>query len=63
MAEIRSGGESRLVADAAIVVDGDAGEIIERLTEAGWILHEQVDRIGGKRVRYVQPPPEQENPQ
>jgi hypothetical protein len=42
---------------AALVVDGNADEIITRLLAEGWTL---VDRpsvhCAGKRVRYLQPP-------
>lgn len=40
-------------ARAALVVDGNADEIIERLHAAGWGLEEKVEYIGGKRIRYM----------
>jgi hypothetical protein len=42
--------------DAAIVVDGNADEIIERLVAAGWTLDTRVDQLAGKRIRTVVPP-------
>ena len=42
--------------DAALVVDGSADEIIAKLISEGWTLTEREDHIGGKRIRYVQPP-------
>ncbi len=43
-------------AQAAIVVDGNADNIIASLTAAGWKLSDRVEYIGGKRIRYVTVP-------
>jgi hypothetical protein len=42
--------------DAAIVVDGNADEIVAGLVAAGWTLRDRVDRVAGKRVRFLEPP-------
>jgi hypothetical protein len=44
-------------AKAAIVVDGNADEIVDRLVEAGWTLQDRVDVLVGKRIRFMSPPP------
>lgn len=43
-------------AQAAIVVDGSADEVIDRMGEAGWLLEERTDYIAGKRIRFLKPP-------
>jgi len=43
-------------AGAAIVVDGNADEVVAGLVAAGWTLRERVDLIGGKRIRYLDTP-------
>jgi len=43
-------------AKAALVVDGNADDIIGQLVAAGWTLSERTDRIAGKRIRFVIPP-------
>lgn len=43
-------------AGAAIVVDGNADEIIARLVADGWTLGSRVDQVAGKRIRFVTPP-------
>ena len=46
-------------AQAAIVVDGNADEVISRLLAAGWTWHErETEYIGSKRLRYLVPPTE-----
>lgn len=40
-------------AQAAIVVDGNADEIVQRLQEAGWGISERVDIVAGKRIRFM----------
>jgi len=42
--------------DAAVVADGDATELVERLIAEGW-TYEGVEYLAGKRVRYLVPPP------
>lgn len=52
-------------AQAAIVVDGSADLIIAELLIAGWRWASRPpERIGGKRIRYLEPPEpiRQENP-
>jgi hypothetical protein len=43
-------------AQAAIVVDGPADDIITQLTRAGWVLEDRVDVISGKRIRFMRVP-------
>lgn len=43
-------------AKAAVVVDGNADEVISRMMDAGWILDERVDIIEGKRIRFLTVP-------
>lgn len=43
-------------ASAAIVVDGNADDIVARMIAAGWSLRERVDLVAGKRVRFLEPP-------
>lgn len=44
-------------ADALLVVDGSADEIIARLVAAGWTLSDEPPEItGGKRIRMMTPP-------
>ena len=43
-------------ADAAIVVDGSADDIVAELVSAGWTLHDRTELVAGKRIRYLQPP-------
>lgn len=45
-------------ARAAIVVDGSADDVVARMIAAGWTLEERVDLVGGKRIRFLQAPPE-----
>jgi len=49
----------RTPADAAIVFDGNADQIVADLTEAGWTLSDRTDLVGGKRIRFLSPPPGQ----
>lgn len=42
--------------DAAIVMDGNADELVAGLLAQGW-TYEGVEYVGGKRVRYLVPPP------
>lgn len=44
-------------AKAAIVMDGSADEVIARMVAAGWTLGERVDRVAGKRIRFLSAPP------
>lgn len=41
--------------DAAVVVDGNADELVSALIEQGW-TYGGVEFIAGKRVRYLTPP-------
>jgi hypothetical protein len=41
--------------DAAIVVDGTADDLVDRLLADGW-AYEGVEYVAGKRVRYLVPP-------
>jgi hypothetical protein len=43
-------------ARAAVVVDGNADEIIARMMEAGWELSERVNHVAGKRIRFLKAP-------
>lgn len=43
-------------AQAMVVVDGNADEIVTRMVEAGWTLDERVDLVEGKRIRFLIPP-------
>lgn len=44
--------------NAALVMhQGSADDAIAELVAAGWTLEERVDRVAGKRIRYMQPPP------
>ncbi len=43
-------------ADAALVVDGNADDIVAELTASGWALSERVDLVAGKRIRFMVPP-------
>jgi hypothetical protein len=44
-------------ADAALVVDGNADDVIANLLAAGWTWStRQTDYIGTKRIRYLTPP-------
>lgn len=42
--------------DAAVVVDGNADDLVARLLADGWV-YEGVEYVMGKRVRYLVPPP------
>lgn len=42
---------------AAIVADGNADELVDRLISEGW-AYEGVEYVEGKRVRYLVPPPD-----
>ena len=48
--------EALLRTRGAIVVDGNADDIIESLTAAGWGQADRVEYIGGKRIRYLTVP-------
>jgi hypothetical protein len=43
-------------ADAVVVVDGSADDVIAQMLADGWTLQPGVDRVAGKRIRYLQPP-------
>jgi hypothetical protein len=43
-------------AKAAVVVDGSADQIIDRMVAAGWELAERVDVVAGKRIRFLRAP-------
>jgi hypothetical protein len=43
-------------ADAVVVVDGSADDVIARMTAEGWTLEERVDHVAGKRIRFLHPP-------
>jgi hypothetical protein len=43
-------------AKAAVIVDGSADDLIAGMTAAGWLLGERVDRIAGKRIRFLTVP-------
>jgi hypothetical protein len=43
----------------ALVVDGNADDMIAGLVAAGWTLQEGAAMVGGKRVRFICPPPAQ----
>ncbi len=43
-------------AKAAIVVDGNADEVIAGLLAAGWTLSDRAELIAGKRIRYLRTP-------
>lgn len=49
-------------AQAAIVVDGSADEVIAGLMAAGWTAYERTDYVAGKRIRFLSPPPRPEGP-
>jgi hypothetical protein len=46
-------------ADAAIVVDGSADPVIEKMLAAGWMWDEEhpTENVAGKRIRYLKAPP------
>jgi hypothetical protein len=44
-------------ADALVVVDGNADQIIADMIAAGWTLAEGAEVVGGKRIRMMTPPP------
>lgn len=41
---------------AALVVDGNADQIVVDLIAAGWTLEERVDEVAGKRIRFMRLP-------
>lgn len=43
-------------ANAAVVVDGSADDVIAQMTAAGWTLSERIDQVAGKRIRFLTPP-------
>ncbi len=44
-------------ASAVVVMqDGSADEMVAGLLADGWVLEDRVDRVAGKRIRYVRPP-------
>jgi hypothetical protein len=43
-------------AQAVVVVDGSADDIITRMVADGWVLRDRIDRIAGKRIRFMEPP-------
>lgn len=43
-------------AKAAIVVDGNADDIVARLVAAGCVLRERTDYVAGKRIRFLEVP-------
>ena len=43
-------------AGAVVVVDGSADDIIGRMLAAGWTVEQRVDRVAGKRIRFLHPP-------
>jgi hypothetical protein len=43
-------------AKALVVVDGSADDIVARMQAEGWTLSERVDRLLGKRIRFLTPP-------
>ena len=43
-------------AQAAIVVDGSADDVVAELVAAGWTLEERVDLVAGKRIRFMRMP-------
>jgi len=45
-----------LEADAAIVVDGSADPLIEKLLSSGWTWDGNVQYVEGKRIRTLTPP-------
>jgi hypothetical protein len=45
-------------AKAAVVVDGSADDIVAGMVAAGWTLGGRVDRVAGKRIRFLTPPPD-----
>ena len=45
-------------ADAVLVVDGNADDIVTRMVAEGWTLRERIDLVVGKRIRFLEPPPE-----
>ena len=47
-------------AQAALVCDGNADEVVARMVAAGWKLRERVDFIGGKRIRFLEIPEKEE---
>lgn len=42
--------------DAAVVVDGNADELVAKMVAEGWTF-EGTEYVEGKRVRYLVPPP------
>lgn len=42
--------------DAAVVVDGNADELVAKMLAEGW-TYGGVEYVQGKRVRYLAPPP------
>jgi hypothetical protein len=45
-------------ADAAVVADGNADDIVASLIAAGWTLDDGAEFIAGKRIRMMHPPPD-----
>jgi hypothetical protein len=45
-----------LKADAAIVKDGSADDVVAELLAAGWTLDSEVTYMAGKRIRMMHPP-------
>lgn len=43
-------------ADAAVVVNGSADQMVADLVAAGWSLDDDVSYAAGKRIRYIHPP-------
>jgi hypothetical protein len=43
-------------ADAAIVADRNADDVVASLAAAGWTLDEGAEFIAGKRIRMMHPP-------
>lgn len=43
-------------AQAALVVEGNADQIVADLIAAGWTLEERVDEVAGKRIRFMKIP-------
>jgi len=45
-------------AQGVVVMDhGSADPVIRQMLDAGWKLSEQVDYVGGKRIRFMEAPP------
>lgn len=43
-------------ARAAIVIDGNGDDTVQKLVDAGWVLRERVDHVAGKRIRFLELP-------